>query len=96
MKMLMICFNCYTTLSKPLCPNAVFVTGVEISHVFIMTYIVVCRRGNKHIMNRIQNLNKILLRLNDLERRIVKLEMRFVRNTTNEDKYKNEIKSNKI
>jgi hypothetical protein len=47
-------------------------------------------------MNRIQNLNKILLRLNDLETRTVKLEMRFVRNTTNEDKYKNEIKSNKI
>jgi sulfite reductase beta subunit-like hemoprotein len=45
---------------------------------------------------QIQNLNKILLRLNDLETRTVKLEMRFVRNTTNEDKYKNEIKSNKI
>jgi hypothetical protein len=45
---------------------------------------------------QIQNLNKILLRLNDLETRIVKLEMRFVRNTTNEDKYKNEIKRNKI
>ena len=45
---------------------------------------------------QIQNLNKILLRLNDLERRIVKLEMRFVRNTNNEEKYKNEIKSNKI
>ena len=45
---------------------------------------------------QIQNLNKILLRLNDLETRIVKLEMRFVRNTTNEDKYKNEIKSNRI
>ena len=42
------------------------------------------------------NLNKILLRSSDLETRIVKLEMRFVRNTTNEDKYKNEIKSNKI
>jgi hypothetical protein len=45
---------------------------------------------------QIQNLNKILLRLNDLETRIVKLDMRFVRNTANEDKYKNEIKSNKI
>jgi sulfite reductase beta subunit-like hemoprotein len=45
---------------------------------------------------QVQNLNKILLRLNDLETRTVKLEMRFVRNTTNEDKYKNEIKSNKI
>jgi hypothetical protein len=45
---------------------------------------------------QIQNLNKILLRLNDLETRIVKLEMRFVRNITNEDKYKNEINSNKI
>lgn len=45
---------------------------------------------------QIQNLNKILFRLNDLETRIVKLEMRFVRNATNEDKYKNEIKSNKI
>jgi hypothetical protein len=45
---------------------------------------------------QIQNLNKILFRLNDLETRRVKQEMRFVRNTTNEDKYKNEIKSNKI
>jgi hypothetical protein len=45
---------------------------------------------------QIQNLNKILFRLNDLETRRVKLEMRFVLNTTNEDKYKNEIKSNKI
>jgi hypothetical protein len=44
---------------------------------------------------QIQNLNKILLRLNDLETEIVKIEM-IVRNTTNEDKYKNEIKSNKI
>jgi hypothetical protein len=45
---------------------------------------------------QIQNLNKILLRLNDLETEIVKIKMRFVRNTTNEDKYKNEIKGNKI
>ena len=39
---------------------------------------------------QIQNLNKILLRLNDLETEIVKIKMRFVRNTTNEDNYKNE------